>query len=330
MSRQPSNKRPYKLFTRKSEADGTEIYDGENYPGFPIVPLKNNRECRSALCGKRNTLDALDLATSGMVNGADEGNLLFWILSNCGGMDDLDDVKFLDRVRTLHVVHANGDDEGSVSAQVIAAPFEGMQATIEMLENRLYHDFQMFNAAAVSAGNQTATAIWATYEPLDLKVNKFERQVTRFINGILKLAGIDDVPSYTRDKIINKAEETQTILMGAEYVTDDYITKKLLTIWGDADMVEQILEERSAEDLNKFAPENGGKTAEGILSAEEAIDTAEEVAGKTLNGSQTSSLITVIKGLKSGDITEGQAVRILTTSIGVTRGEALAIIRGDE
>jgi predicted ABC-type transport system involved in lysophospholipase L1 biosynthesis ATPase subunit len=52
--------------------------------------------------------------------------------------------------------------------------------------------------------------------------------------------------------------------------------------------------------------------------------------GKTLNGSQTSSLITVIKGLKSGDITEGQAVRILTTSIGVTREEALAIIRGEE
>ena len=38
----------------------------------------------------------------------------------------------------------------------------------------------------------------------------------------------------------------------------------------------------------------------------------------------------VHKGLKSGDITEGQAVRILTTSIGVTREEALAIIRGEE
>ncbi len=38
----------------------------------------------------------------------------------------------------------------------------------------------------------------------------------------------------------------------------------------------------------------------------------------------------MIKGLKSGDITEGQAVRILTTSIGVTREEAQAIIRGEE
>ena len=57
---------------------------------------------------------------------------------------------------------------------------------------------------------------------------------------------------------------------------------------------------------------------------------AQEEVGKTLNDSQTSSLITVIKGLKSGDISEGQAVRILTTSIGVTREEALAIIRGEE
>lgn len=330
-------KRKYKSFVRKSEVDGTEIYDGENYPSFPIVPLKNNRKCRSALCGKRNTLDALDLASSSMVNHTDEGNLIYWVLSNCGGMSDLDDVKFLDRLRTLHVVHANGEDEGTITPQQVEAPFDGTQATIDMLENRLYNDFQMFNAAAVSAGNQTATAIWATYEPLDLKVNKFERQVTKFLNGIMALAGIDDTPSYTRDKIINKMEETQTILMGAEYLTSDYITEKLLTILGDADMVDQILRERSAEELNRFDQSDTGNqgnskdTSEGngVPTADEAIDAAEEAVGKTLNGSQTSSLITVIKGLKSGDITEGQAVRILTTSIGVSREEALAIIRGE-
>lgn len=65
-------------------------------------------------------------------------------------------------------------------------------------------------------------------------------------------------------------------------------------------------------------------------TAEEALDTAESVTGKTLNGSQTASLITVIRQLSVGSITEGQAVRILTTSIGITREEALAIIRGEE
>ena len=327
-------KRKYREYTSKSAVDGEKIYGGENYPSFPIVPLQNNKQCRSAICGKRNTLDAYDLVNSNMVNNVDEGNLIYWVLSNCGGMSDMDDVKFLDRLRTLHVVHADGEDGATITPHTIEAPVNGTISSSDALKSQLYEDFQMFNAAAVTAVNQTATAIWATYEPLDLKTNKFERQVTKFVNGILKLAGIDDKPSYTRDKIINKTEETQVVLMGAEYVTQEYITKKLLTIWGDADMVEDILKQQAAEDLGKFDSgggddpdaENSGETP----TTDEAIDAAEEAVGKTLNGSQTSSLITVIKGLKSGDITEGQAVRILTTSIGVTREEALAIIRGEE
>lgn len=327
----PPKKRYYREHVKKSAVDGTQIYSGENYPYFPIVPLQNDKKCRSALCGKRNTLDAYDLVNSNMVNNVDEGNLIYWILSNCDGMDDMDDAKFLERLHTTHVVHANNDANTTVTAQTVEAPIDGTISSSESLRNQLFDDFQMFNAAAVSVGNQTATAIWATYEPLDLKTNKFERQVTKFINGILKLAGIDDKPSYTRDKIINKSEETQVVLMGAEYVTPDYITKKLLTIWGDADAVDDILKQKSAEDLGKFdsGADDEDDTAD-TPTTDEAIDAAEEAVGKTLNGSQTSSLITVIKGLKSGDITEGQAVRILTTSIGVTREEALAIIRGEE
>ena len=325
-------KRKYREFVSKSEVDGTKIYGGENYPYFPIVPIQNDKKCRSALCGKRNTLDAYDLVNSNMVNNVSEGDLIYWVLSGCGGMDDLDDAKFLDRLRTTHVVHTENDDNTTVTPHQVDAPVDGTISGSESLKTQLFEDFQMFNAAAVAAGNQTATAIWATYEPLDLKTNKFERQVTKFINGILKLAGIDDKPSYTRDKIINKMEETQVILMGAEYTTPEYITKKLLTICGDADMVEDILEAKAAEDLNKFNGGAGDGEDENTdtPTTDEAIDAAEEATGKTLNGSQTSSLITVIKGLKTGDITEGQAVRILTTSIGVTREEALAIIRGEE
>lgn len=285
---QLASKRKYREFVKKSVVDGARIYDGENCPGFPIVPLQNNKQCRSALCGKRNTLDAYDLVNSNMVNNIDEGNLIYWVLSNCGGMSDLDDVKFLDRLRTLHVVHAD-EDGANITPQTIQASIDGIVSGAETMKAQLYEDFQMFNAAAVTAGNQTATAIWATYEPLDLKTNKFERQVTKFINGILKLAGIQDKPSYTRDKIINKTEETQVVLMGAEYVTQEYITKKLLTIWGDADMVEDILEQQAAEDLGKFDSSGGnGPDAENsgeTPAADEAIDAAEEAVGRTLNGS---------------------------------------------
>lgn len=244
-------KRSYKLIERKALVGNTEIYDGGNYPGFPIVPLKNNKRCLPEIAGKRNTIDALDLASSNMVNNVDEGNLIYWVLSNCQGMDDLDDAKFIERLKTTHVAHANGDDGAKVESKTIEAPYEGTNSTIDMLKKKLYEDFQCFDASAVSAGNQTATAIKASYVPLDLKTDKFEAEVTRFIVEILRIAGIDDKPSYTRNQIINKTEETQTILLGAQYYDEEYITKKLLTINGDADQYEDIMKRKAAEEIDR-------------------------------------------------------------------------------
>ena len=96
-------------------------------------------------------------------------------------------------------------------------------------------------------------------------------------------------------------------------------------------MVEEILKELAAEDLAKFdGGGDGPETESETPSTDEAIDAAEEAVGRTLNGSQTSSLISVIQQLSEGMLTEGQAARILMTAIGVTREEALAIIRGEE
>lgn len=186
-----------------------------------------------------------------------EGNLIYWVLQNAGGMDDLDDQKFLDKVRTTHIVHAGSvEDEGATAEpHTIEAPFQGTDATINMLKRKLYEDFQAFDSSAVSAGNQTATAIAASYTPLDLKVDDFEASVTEFILGILELAGIDDEPSYTRSKIINRSEETQTILMGADYYDDEYITKKLLTILGDADQYDELMKRKQAEEMERVEEE---------------------------------------------------------------------------
>lgn len=249
------DKRPYILRLRTSQADGTEIYDGQNYPSFPIVPLKNGEDMLSELTGKQNTIDALDLCASNMVNNVDEGNLIYWVLTNCGGMDDLDDAKFVERLKTLHVSHADGDDGAKAEAHTLEAPYNGTSATIDMLKRKLYEDFQAFDSSAVSAGNQTATAIAASYTPLDLKVDDFEASVTEFILGLLALAGIDDEPSYTRSRIINRSEETQTLLMGAEYYDNEYITKKLLTINGDADQYDALMERKAAEEVERMDEE---------------------------------------------------------------------------
>lgn len=252
-------KRAYVIRTVASEADGQINVDGENYASLPIVPIYANKAHKSALRGKRNTVDALDLSASNMVNNVDEGNLIYWVLTNCGGMDDLDDVKFIDRLKTLRVAHADGEAGANATAHTLEAPYEGTKTTIDMLINRLYDDFQAFNSAAVTASNQSATAIQASYVPLDLKTDKIERQVTRFISGILTLAGIDDKPMYTRNQLINKQEETQTLIMQAQYLTDDYIREKLLTINGDVDMLDEMTKQIDAEGLDRIGADEEDK-----------------------------------------------------------------------
>lgn len=263
--KQMTEKLPYKQFVRTSPADGTIIYGGENYPSFPIVPMRNGKMGYSEIKGKKNTIDAYDLARSGMCNNVDEGNLIYWVLTNAGGMDDLDDQKFLERLKTTHVVHVDGVDGATAEPHSIEAPFTGTSATIDMLRKSLYEDFQAFDSSAVTAENQTATAIKASYVPLDMKCDKIERDVTRFINGILDLAGIDDAPTYTRNKIINSNEEVQTVILAAQYLDSEYITRKILNILGDTDQADTVVKRMIDGEIARFksgSPADPGQQAE--------------------------------------------------------------------
>lgn len=259
-------KRMYVIESIFSELTNDVIYCGRNYPTFPIIPLENNDDCTSELYGKQNTIDALDLCTSGMVNNVDEGNIIYWALQNCGGMDEVDAAKFLERVKTSHIAFMDGAGEGATAQpHSIEAPYVGTQTTIDMLEKRLYQDFQALDTRDDAVNSQTATGLKFRYASLDLKTDRIERQLTQFINGILRLSGIDDKPTFTRGQIINKLEEIQAILMMAPYVTREYLTQKLLTCVGDADMVDEILNQLEAEDLGRFDgnnPQDGGNEVE--------------------------------------------------------------------
>lgn len=61
----------------------------------------------------------------------------------------------------------------------------------------------------------------------------------------------------------------------------------------------------------------------------DALDSAQDKTGKTLNGAQTSSLINIISQLQAGVLSEGQAVNMISVAIGVTKDEAKELIRGE-
>lgn len=247
-------KRAYKLKTRQSAADGLEILNGENYPDFPIVPLWGNLHRQSELVGMREAIDCYDLIKSGFANDVDDASMIYWTLENAGGMDDVSLAQFIERMKTLRAAVVDGDAGAKATAHTLEVPYQAREAYLARLEKDMYKDFQALDVESLTAGNKTATEIRAAYQPLDNKVDQYEYCIREFLRGIFALAGIDGKPTFKRSKIINQLEETQMVLMAAQYLDDETILKHLP--WLEPEEVDGILKRQDADELKRMDDDN--------------------------------------------------------------------------
>ena len=247
-----------------------KIFKGENYPGFPIVPMFCKDSKESAIVGHREAIDAYDLIKSGFANDLDEASQIYWLIQNAGGMDEVDLANFIRQIRRVHAAVVD-EDGAKAEAHTISIPYEAREKILELLERDLFRDFMAFDPRSIVDGAVTATEITAGYEPLNSKTDEFETYTTDFIRGILSIAGIDDEPAYTRSMIVNKQEEITNVLNAAAFLPNDYVTKKVLTILGDADLAEDILRQLAAEELELMSINEGRlRGKEDGLEAQEA------------------------------------------------------------
>lgn len=234
-------KRPYRLTVTSTAAAGVEEVSGENYPGFPVVPMWGNAHHQSELVGLRQSIDAYDLIKSGFANDMD-GAHIYWLLQNSGGMDDIDIAQMLERLNVLHAAVA--DDEGQITAHEVNIPYESRVAYLDRLEEDMYRDFQALNVEKVTGSNQTATAINAAYQPFDTKVDAFEYQVLQFWKQLSAAAGIDGKPTFTRNRVANRQDEINMLLSCAEYLDEETIVRQLCNVLGIADAADSVLARR--------------------------------------------------------------------------------------
>lgn len=232
-------KRAYKIVSRYSEADGVEIYDGENYPAFPIVPLWGNSYHQSEIIGLRSQIDAYDLIKSGFANDLDDASQIYWTLENAGGMDDIDLAQFVQRMKTVKA--AAVQDGQKAEAHTLDVPYAARDAILDRLRRDMYRDYMALDVEDIAGGAVTATQIKAAYEPMNSKADEFEYCVLDFVQGILAVAGIEDTPTFTRSLMVNQSEEIQNLVVAAEYLDSQYVTEKILSILGDADKAEEVL-----------------------------------------------------------------------------------------
>lgn len=241
--------RPYKIKTRSTEFDGVEIYDGENYPTFPIVPFFGINK-QSELVGRREQIDCYDLIKSGFANTVDEASLIYWTLTGAGGMKDIDLVKFVERIKTVHA--ANLGNGQTAESHAVETPYASREALLTRLRDDLYEDFMAMDYKNVASGSVVTAQIDAAFANIDLKADDFEFCAIEFLQGVLAVLGIEDDPTFTRNKIVNANDQISTLLSAREYLSDEYITRKILEILGDGDQADEILKRLDAEDMQRI------------------------------------------------------------------------------
>ena len=241
-------KRGYVAVEATSEIDGTELLAYQNYPGFPIIPMYGNRAKQSELVGQREAIDCYDLIKSGFANTVDDASVIYWTISNAGGMDEIDMARFKESMRRIGVGLVD-DDGAKAEAHTITIPVEAREALLSRISDDLYRDFQMLDVTKLQGGQKTATEINAAYQPMDNKVDQFEYCVIDFLQALFKIVGIEDEPSFTRSKVTNQLEQTQMVLLAANYLDDETILNKLP--WLTQEEVAEILKRKAADDIER-------------------------------------------------------------------------------
>lgn len=245
-------KRGYVAVEATSEIDGTELLAYQNYPGFPIIPMYGNRAKQSELVGQREAIDCYDLIKSGFANTVDEASIIYWTISNAGGMDEIDMARFKESMRRIGVGLVD-DDGAKAEAHTLTIPVEAREALLSRISDDLYRDFQMLDVTKLQGGQKTATEINAAYQSMDNKVDQFEYCVIDFLQALFKIVGIEDEPSFTRSKVTNQLEQTQMVLLAANYLDDETILNKLP--WLTQEEVAEILKRKATEDIERsFEP----------------------------------------------------------------------------
>lgn len=271
-------KRPYIVRATgdaKDLEDGTLEYIGENYATFPIVPLWGNPQRQSEIIGLQEGIDSYDLIKSGFANTVDEASLVYWTISNAGGMDDTDLVRFVEHMKTVRAAVVD-DDGAKAESHSIEVPYESREAILTRLEKDLYRDAMAVNTDEIAAGNVTATQIKAAYDAHNSKVDQYETCVIDFVQGILAVAGLDDTPTFTRSQVVNESEMITNVIAAAPHTGEDYTTRKLLQLLGDGDLADEILKQKDADELDRARDINDEANADDEDENPEPEDNPED------------------------------------------------------
>lgn len=139
---------------------------------------------------------------------------------------------------------------------------------------------------------------------------------------------IDFDDSIIEDKQSEFARDLQMVNMGVmrlEEFRSKHMNEDIETALKNLPADQSFITEGGFDNSAQL-PGKGKSTGE----EQQKVEAAKEIAGKSLNGAQTQSLMGVIAQYTQGSLTMGQAINLISVAIGVTREEAKKILEGTQ
>lgn len=209
-----AKKEPYRR-TRVEDGLGTAIVEESSYGRLPLIPLFANTEAASELTPAiKAKIDAYDAILSDFADNLERANDVYWVLNNFGGtMDEV--AELLEQINRVKAVANLSDGSGSSATaepRTIEVPYAARREALSLLERALYQDYMALNMDALTGGSLTNVAIRAAAADLNLKADRYEWQLRRFVQELLSLIGrpTEDI-RFNRQAIANDSEVVEDI-----------------------------------------------------------------------------------------------------------------------
>lgn len=181
---EPLNPRPHIVYT--IEGDEHTYYDGFGF--IPFFRLDNNKKQFSNLKAIKDLIDDYDLMASCLSNNLIDFDNPIYVVKGFDG-DNFDELQ--QNLKTKKIVGVG--DTGSLEISTVDVPYEARKVKLELDEKNIYRFGMGLNLSGLKDTSATTNiAIKAAYSLLDLRCNRLEMNIKRFLRKIVRIV-VDEI-----------------------------------------------------------------------------------------------------------------------------------------
>lgn len=328
-----------RYFTVKGKLTFDDDKETEHgFDGVPATEYRENEEELGLFEPVLSMIDAYNKAISEKANDVD-----YFADAYMKILGALLDDKALKHIRDNRIINFPGNyNGGDLEVDFLQKPNGDttQENLIDRLEKLIFQISMVANISDENFGTSSGIALKYKLQAMSNLAKTKERKFTSGMNRRYKLIFSHPRSGMKKDDWIklhyqftpnlpaNLLDESE-IAGNLSGITSRETQLKVLSVVDNVDEeLHRIEEEQDVEGYQTDYPTNR-TVMQDETEVTDLGGAITEVQGKALNGAQTQSLIAIMSQYSAGSLTEGQAINLISTAIGISKDEARSILNGE-